>query len=462
MLADTATDSVPLSPLRKLGFAALVFFLFVLNSRVFDIYFSSFHIPSLIMAAALGAAFLSGGVMKAFANRIGACLILLTIWMCLSVPFSVWPGGAAHTVYDRWFKSFLIYFIVAGLIYTWGHLRKVYFVSAISVLVLAFVALKYGTSVDGRLYLNRGRFGNPNDLAQILLMSLPFWWFIATNPLIRTSRRILAYLATLPIFLTIARTGSRGALIATAVMLTVLFLRSSLKQKVQILAIGGIAVTMTAAMLPGVLKSRYFTYVKPADSTGWAKTIIMAQLPDDATTSSTYARWALLKDSVILTMRNPGFGVGAGLFDAAQDAYSRQTRGVKGAWQVTHNTYTEVSSENGIPALVLYLLALGFTWRATRVNRPRDGRLSARQAEVVSAAFALRLSLLVYSVSALFASFAYQSQMLVLAGIAVAFQRVAARAFEQAPESKPEPGSALAPAAHPVVVLRYGNSRSVA
>ncbi|HWR53423.1 MAG TPA: O-antigen ligase family protein [Bryobacteraceae bacterium] len=458
MLTATTGASAPLTSLRKLGFAALLLFLFILNSRVFDIVLTTLHLPSLSLAAALGAAFISGGIMRAFSNRIGAALICLTVWMCMAVPFSVWRGGAANTVYDRWFKSFLIYFIVAALIYTWGHFRRTYFVLAISVLVLAFVALKYGTYVEGRLFLNRGRFGNPNDLAQILLMSLPFWWFIATNPALKPSRRFFAYLATLPIFLTIAMTGSRGALIATTILLAILFLRSPLKQKVQLAAIGGIVLTVAVATLPSVLKERYFTYFKPTDPTGWARSLIMAQVQDDAT-SSTYARWALLQDSITLTFQNPLFGVGPGMFDVAQDVYSWQTRGRKGAWQVTHNTYTEISSESGIPALILYVLTLVFTWQATRINRPRDAVLSPRQAEMVSAAFALRLSLVVFAVSAMFASFAYQPQMLLLAGLGVALRRSVAMEFNTAEERPRASVARFHPVAHPVLLLQHDRSR---
>lgn len=455
------TGAAPLTPLRKLGFAALLLFLFILNSRVFDVVLTTLHLPSMALAATLGAAFLSGGVMRAFSTRIGAALIFLTLWMCMSVPFSVWRGGAATIVYDRWFKSFLIYFIVAGLIYTWGQFRKTYFNLALSVLVLSFVALIFGNSVEGRLYLQRGRFANPNDLAQILLMSLPYWWFIATNPTLKPWKRFFAYLATLPIFLTITMTGSRGALIATGVLILILFFRSSMKQKVQLMAIGAIVLTFAVVTLPSVLKQRYFTYFQPTDPTGWARSVIMAQVQDDAT-SSTYARWALLKDSIALTFENPLFGVGPGMFDVAQDLYSWRTRGHKGAWQVTHNTYTEISSESGIPALIAYLLVLVFIWQSTRIRRPRDAVLSPRQAEVLSAAFALRLSLILFAVSAMFASFAYQPQMLVLAGVAVAFQRTAAGEFNAAKE-RPAAAAAprLHPAAHPVLSLPNREPRRV-
>jgi len=58
-------------------------------------------------------------------------------------------------------------------------------------------------------------------------------------------------------------------------------------------------------------------------------------------------RYELLVESLKITARRPIFGVGAGQFAS----YS-------GMWQPTHNTYTELSSESGIPALVLFLLVI--------------------------------------------------------------------------------------------------------
>lgn len=417
-----------LTPLQRLGFTALMWFLFILHSRVFDMGMWWLHIPSLVLGFSIAVACVSRGLMLGFFNRTGAVLLLLTAWMCFSTAFSVWRGGSVNTL-SQWLKSVLIYFVVAALIHTWPQFRKTYSVLAISVFVLALSTLAFGhPNDDGRLALGRGRFGNPNDLAQILLMSLPFWYFIATRPGARASRRALAWLASVPIFITIALTGSRGALIATAALLLVLFVRSSMKHKLQLALAGIVLIVCAAATLPAGLQRRYFTFFHaglPPDTYA----ILNAPETEDTATRSTESRWALLRDSVILTVRNPVFGVGTGVFDVAQNKYSMEMHGVKGGWQHTHNSYTEMSSENGIPALLLYLLLIVFAWRAARIRRPRLAPLSPRQADIAAAAAALRLSLFTFCISALFGSFAYHPQLLVVAGLAMALNRIAASEF---------------------------------
>lgn len=425
MLSATSQLYYPepvLTSFQRLGFASLAAFLFILHSRVFDMRLWWLHIPSVILGSALVIALFSGGVVRAFANRTGVCLLVLSAWMCLATAFSVWRGGSAAILKDQWINCILIYFVIAALIASWEQYRATYAVLCVSVLVLALMTLAFGTpNEDGRLALGRGRFGNPNDLAQILLMSLPLWWYMATRPDTRLVKRVSAQLASLVIFVTIAKTGSRGALIATAGLLVVLFLRTSLKHKVQLATAGMLVSAFAAATLPASLKQRYFTFFNSPESSGMG--IVASEIEDNAT-SSAMARWMLLQDSITLTLQNPVFGVGPGVFDVAQDLYSREVRGVKGGWQHTHNTYTQISSENGIPALILYILIIVFIWRAARASKPRGRQMTRRESDVRAAAYALRLSLFVFCISAFFGSFGYQTQLVVLAGLSIALRQV--------------------------------------
>ncbi len=420
-----------INPLERLAFASLLVFLFLLHSRVLDLTISSLHIPILTLYSAAIAAFLGGGFLRALLHRVGFALVAFTFWMMLAVPFSVWPGGAAHVV-EGWLKALLVYIVVVGLVTDFDQLRQAIRVLAYSILVLAVLALLFGDMSTGRLLLDRGRFSNPNDLAQILLMGLPFWWHIATSPSTKPSRRKWALAAMAPIAAAMAKTGSRGALIAAVAVGLVWFWRSSISQKV-LLTVGALTVvTLAALLLPQSLKERYFTFVAPDEpSLGATK---LAPLGGDvqdemeeSAVSSTYGRWALLKDSIILTGLHPIFGVGPGQFEVGQDIYSWAVRKHKGAWQVTHNTFTEVSSECGIPALLLYLTVIWLAFRARRGPRPTwpARKLLPALAELGSVSLCLRLSLLSFTISAVFASFAYQTQLLVLAGLAAAYSRVA-------------------------------------
>ena len=72
---------------------------------------------------------------------------------------------------------------------------------------------------------------------------------------------------------------------------------------------------------------------------------------------------------------------------------------------VTHNTYTEISAECGIPALVMFLVLLGLAFR--NVRRVRKSKLYDRRSEVQMFAGALWASLVAYLIGASFASTAY-------------------------------------------------------
>ena len=56
-------------------------------------------------------------------------------------------------------------------------------------------------------------------------------------------------------------------------------------------------------------------------------------------------------------MEHPIFGVGPGIFTVGE-ADLAKSEGQAAQWHVSHNSYTQVSSEMGIPGLLLYLAAL--------------------------------------------------------------------------------------------------------
>ena len=87
-------------------------------------------------------------------------------------------------------------------------------------------------------------------------------------------------------------------------------------------------------------------------------------------------------------------------------------------WHQTHNTYTQVSSECGIPALILFLIAIGTTlrrlWRTTKAPDP----LLAGIAQVVLT------STFGFAVCVFFLSHAYDFPLIVTSGLAIAINRL--------------------------------------
>jgi O-antigen ligase len=143
---------------------------------------------------------------------------------------------------------------------------------------------------------------------------------------------------------------------------------------------------------------------------------------------SSQARWYLLRKSVEYTLRYPLFGVGAGQFGWAEGTQNQVGGTTHGLWQQTHNSYTQVASECGIPAFILFVagivstyLLLNSTWRQAR-RRP-DCK------DIAAASFFAMLAMVAFCTAIFFLNFAYFFYLPALAGLAIALERAARAEF---------------------------------
>jgi O-antigen ligase len=149
-------------------------------------------------------------------------------------------------------------------------------------------------------------------------------------------------------------------------------------------------------------------------------TVAAADQQEQAAAASQQQRLTLLSQSLKYTLLHPLLGVGPGQFAVAMsDDLARE--GKSSPWLGTHNSYTEVASESGIPAFLFYvsvlLLALRSNFRMYRraANLDDDG-------EVSTLAFCLFTGALVYAISTLFFHVAYGSYLPAIAGMSVALR----------------------------------------
>ncbi len=78
----------------------------------------------------------------------------------------------------------------------------------------------------------------------------------------------------------------------------------------------------------------------------------------------------LLRQSIQMTFEHPIFGVGPGVFAAASwDERKRAGIGAGNA-QVTHNTYTQISSETGIPGFFFFIATVFLSFKYTLSRLP--------------------------------------------------------------------------------------------
>jgi O-antigen ligase len=132
----------------------------------------------------------------------------------------------------------------------------------------------------------------------------------------------------------------------------------------------------------------------------------------------------LLKHSLIFTMQHPLFGVGPGNFVVADDSYSKTIGLRKGSWLGTHNSYTQVSSELGIPAFLFFVAAVAMALKGSYAVYQRT-RGDPRLEDMGNVALGLHYCLVVYAVTILFEHIAYTIMLPVFAGLAACLVRTA-------------------------------------
>jgi hypothetical protein len=402
------------NPFQAIGFGILLLFLFILFSRTFDVVLSSLHIPYVVTCLVLAASIFGGGVMSVGRHKIGRYLLAFTAWMALTIPFSFWRSGSTMT-FQGWLKAFVVYVCIVSLIATFDQSFRAIKVLGFSIAILAGVALLLGNTDNGRLFLSEGKFENPNDLGQIILIGLPFLWLMMKDSTQNLLFKIPPVMLSGLLLYVLLKTGSRGAMFGFLSMLVFMFFRSSMPDRLALLAVTLILCVIVALVAPSSLKRRYVTIfssdTESASSPGDLSEIAVA---------SAEARQRLLINSVMLTFKHPLLGVGPGMFaDALEEDLRKEGKRV--ASQVSHNSYTQISSEMGFPGLFFYLAVIFSCFKATKsVEKISRSRRGNRWETIGNTAVCLRMTLVAFAVTAFFSSVAYQSLLPAIAGLCTA------------------------------------------
>jgi len=193
-----------------------------------------------------------------------------------------------------------------------------------------------------------------------------------------------------------------------AASLTFILVRARGRVRIGALAASAVMFLLVVAVLPQSMVQRYATlFTNDSD--------------DQEAVQSTAARTYLLKSSIQFTMQHPIFGVGPGEFSDYEAAFAKN-KGKRPAWLVTHNAYTQVSSEAGIPALLFFLTAVVLSFRTFgRVQRAARSRPQLRS--MALACFCCQLSLVGFCTAIIFLSLAYTMYLPTMSGLALAFSR---------------------------------------
>jgi hypothetical protein len=410
------------------GFYLILAFVFFYISRIVEITIPALRIPLILGVAYLAAAGLSMRLLAFLEYPAGKALTGFYFWMLVAFPFSVWRGGSVETVVNIT-RALIVVIGLVALVTTLDHAFKIMHAIGYGVLTASLVSFFAGIEQGGRLELEQGILADPNDMAMVLLAGLPFL-VLKGHTSGNTFVKVIMYTCTIPVLITVARTGSRSGMLTVIGMLMLLFYRLAGRGRLMIGATALAVALIMPLVISDYLKDRYMTWFE-------AKSESVR-----SAAGSTQGRSHLFWRSLELTIRNPIVGVGPGMFAVAENDDSVANLGVKGAWHTTHNAYTQISSEYGIPALLFFVFALGSAWMIPRrLLKAIPRNATEDKKKIRAAAIALEISMAAFMIEAFFLSLAEHSISYILMGVSLAFSGVATRVLATAPIASDKQGS---------------------
>jgi hypothetical protein len=327
-------------------------------------------------------------------------LLLLTLLGIATIPIARSPGTAWETFNDVFIKIVLMFIVMVNVLRTELRLKGLMWLSLGVGLMLSIDALKRYmagefTVEDYRVSVQfGGMFGNPNELAVHFVMFIPIAVVLGLstrNFVMRIVYWATAVLMTAGTVVTFSRGGFLGLIIASLV----LGWKLGRKNRFQVMAVMAILGLAFLALAPG----------------NYGVRILSIFIPGLDPVGSSNQRSELLKQSIWVTLRNP-WGVGMGNFSIGSSHNL-----------VTHNAYTQVSSELGIVGLVIYVLFVTSPFR----------RLGAIERELFDneeynwmyyLAIGIQASIVAYMVASFFGAFAYNWFVYYPVAYAIALRRI--------------------------------------
>jgi O-antigen ligase len=326
-------------------------------------------------------------------------VLLLCLAALISIPFAINPGEAWDTFNYPFIRAVTMFIVIVNVVNTPLRLKGLMWLGlAVGTLLSVSAINDYRV---GRLALEDARvaglvggmFGNPNDLALHLVMMIP----LAVGLLLST-RNLLAKplyaLCALVMVGGVTASFSRGGFLGLLGGCAVLAWKLGRRNRFLMIILIGAFVVALVALAPGEYTSRLGT---------------IGSVNADASSSS---RKDLLIRSIMVAITNPVFGVGIGNFHIVS---IREL--------VSHNSYTQVASEMGMAAMVIYIMFLVVPLR--RLRAIEQATFATRKgSRIYYLSVALQASLVAFMVSSFFGSVAYQFYLYYLIGYAVALRRI--------------------------------------
>jgi O-antigen ligase len=285
-------------------------------------------------------------------------VLLLSAWFVAGIPFAFWKSGSLQVLIHVWSKTVFIFLLLTVTLVTIDRIRAVLWAIILSELfATSFSILLPGKSlwIGERIYGANVGFLGWNFLGIAAAMTIPYIAaiFVTRQSVLSTFLLIATSLSMMwMLVMTASRGGFLNVLFSTA-LTSVFVLRGSSRGRLAGIGIGAVLLA-AIVMAPPVFWERLGTVWNSSDANAYTNPLASG-LEQLAAEESTEGRLTLLSRSIKYTLEHPVFGLGLGNFNLASGA---QNTAEPNAWMGTHNTFTQISSEAGIPALILFLMIL--------------------------------------------------------------------------------------------------------
>ena len=461
------------------GYVASLLYLFIRVSRCTDYFgyvLAHMRVPFAVLGLAILAALVTGRIFNAMLSKLGVKILGLTFVYLLTSAFSIWPGGSVHQLREHWPPNLMVFLVLASFLTSLKGLRAAVLALGVGSGMAAGYGLLLGTTLEGRAAAGNMSYGNPNEFALMLSMGFPAivlviadktrpWWLRAGMiPMLGVS--VLSFVGT----------GSRGGMLGFAVMAMFVMAHMSWAARVQVGVVALLLGIAAVAAAPQATLERFSTLMEVQESGpeqvssgsfegeqeggGGDLTVTAA--------ASARSRLHLMEQAVRITAEHPLMGVGFGMFMVAENTLAQSQGFHRGSWKGTHNMYLQVSSENGIPALALFLSIIVTTWKTLRRHRKLGPRATPSEIEIRNISFAFSASMVTFLVTAAFLTVAYDYFVMMYAAIAVGMdnvallekQRLERKAREEAGDAEDEPRSLPSWTPEPVGAATYSQGLS--
>jgi putative inorganic carbon (hco3(-)) transporter len=362
----------------------------------------NFPTETLSAVKGIGGLVLLAYVLKLFSNR--KTMVHLPPLLGIATAFTLWVGLSVMTSTEitesvakliRYLLFFVFFFLVVQLVDGRDQIQRAirFFVGSVAFAALYGGWLFVSGQSTGRV---AGPVEDPNDFAYLLACALPLCVYLMTIPGKRHWPWGFAFALIAGAMLA---TFSRGAIVG----LTALLAWGIVTRRVPLKAMVGGAIAM------GLVALLAMTIWKPLiDEALQQKTHIAG--------ANQQSREAFWRGALKLTVHNPLTGVGPARFPAEVSPLLRDNP-ITLDLPVTHNSYLEILSEDGLPALLLFFAYLGGTWMALRGVQRRAREREDRDEQRL--ATALQASVIVAIVSATFLSEQLTTPFWLLGALAV-------------------------------------------